>query len=201
MENDAQRDVYWLQSLGADAVMFHEANSQEIYHEVRNPRKFTGLLPVIYDRNGDIVYRVPRRQGLARVVDEQRISKLEAIPWSNEDKAQLRAYAEALEAIDTPASYSRPDIDEIGISAATNPGQSVVVQENFDPGWRAFVDGRPAGIEKDVMEFMRVRTTPGAHEIRFVYEMTTEARIGLWISAVSLLVVVALMAADLRRKA
>ncbi len=193
VENDPQRDIYWLQSLGADAVMVHEANSQEIYHEVKQPRKFMGLLPVIYDRNGDIVYRVPRRQGLARVVDEQRISKLESIPWSNEDKAQLRAYAEALEAIDTPARYSRPDIDEIRISAATNPGQSVVVQENFDPGWRAFVDGKPAGIEKDVMQFMRVRPAPGAHEIRFVYEMTNEARIGLWISVVSLLAVVALV--------
>jgi hypothetical protein len=193
MEKDAQRDVYWLQSLGADAVMFHEGNSQEIYHEVRNPRKFMGVLPVIYDRGGDIVYRVPRRPGLARVVDEERILKLRAVPWSNQDKAQLRAYAETMEAIDTPARYSRPDIDEIRVSAASGPGQAVLVQENFDPGWRAFVDGKPAGIEEDIMGFMRVRPAPGEHEIRFVYEMTAEARVGMWISIASLLAVFALV--------
>ncbi len=190
--DDAQRDVYWLQSLGADAIILHEASSEEIYHDVKSPRKFIGILPVIYERNGDIVYRVPRRRGLARVVDEQRISNLLPIPWSNEDGAQLRAYADTLEAIDATADYDRPGIGEIRVKAVTSAGQSVVVQENFDPGWHALVDGKPTRIEKDIMEFMRVQTGPGAHQVRFVYEMTAESRIGLWISAISLLAAAAL---------
>jgi hypothetical protein len=187
IENDPQRDLYWLQSLGADAVMFHEKNSEEIYHEVVNPRKFMGLLPVIYDHGGDIVYRVPRRPGLARVVDEQRISHLAPIPWSNENKQQLRAYAETLEAIDAPANYTRPALDKIDISAVTAPGQSVLVQENYDPGWKAFIDGKGARIETDVVGFMRVRPDPGPHRIRFAYQMPLESRIGMWISLLSLL--------------
>jgi hypothetical protein len=198
---DARRDVYWLQSLGADAIMVHEAPSEEIYHEVASPRKFMGLLPVIYDHGGDVVYRVPRRPGMARVVEEQRIAKLQPIQWSNEDEPQLRAYAEALEAIDTPAVYSRPGIDEIRVSAVTRQGESVAVQENFDPGWRAFIDGRPAAIEQDIMTFMRVRTEPGAHQIRFAYEMSTEARIGFWLSIVSLLATLALAITSLRPEA
>jgi hypothetical protein len=195
--DDVQRDIHWLQSLGADAIMLHDKNSEEIYHEVNSPRKFMGILPVIYDRNGDIVYRVPRRPGLARVVDERRISSLQAIPWSNEDEPQLRAYAETMEAIDASAIYSRPGIDEIRISAVTKEGQSVAVQENFDPGWHAFVDGKATGIEKDIMEFMRVRTSPGAHEIRLVYDMPIESRIGLWISVISLLAAALLVASGL----
>jgi hypothetical protein len=190
--NNVQRDVSWLQSLGADAVMMHEAPSEEIYHEVTSPRKFMGVLPVLYDKGGDIVYRVPRRPGMARVVEEQRIAKLQPIPWSDDDAAQLRAYADTLEAIDTPAVYNRPDIDEIRVSAVTRAGESVMVQENFDPGWRVFVDGTPAVIEQDIMTFMRVRTEPGAHQIRFVYGASTEARIGMWISIVSLLATSAL---------
>jgi hypothetical protein len=185
---DPQRDVYWLQSFGADAVMFHDRNSEEIYHEVADPRKFMGLLPVIHDQNGDIVYRVPRRPGLARVVDEQRISHLGWIPWNNEDKEQLRAYAETVEAIDAPAHYTRPALDEIRISATTGPGQSVLMQENYDPGWKAFVDGKAARIETDIMGFMRVRPDPGTHQIRFTYGMSIESRIGMWISVMSLLV-------------
>jgi hypothetical protein len=190
---DPQRDVYWLQSLGADAVMFHDKASEEIYHEVANPRKFMGLLPVIHDRNGDVVYRVPRRPGLARVVDEQRIAHLPWIPWSGEDKDQLRAYAETLEAIDMLASYSRPALDEIRVSATTDPGQSVLVQENYDPGWKAFIDGKGARIETDIMGFMRVRPAPGSHTIRFAYGMSLESRIGMWISVLSLLALIALL--------
>jgi hypothetical protein len=196
--DEAQRDVYWLQSLGADAIIVHEANSEEIYHDVKSPRKFMGLLPVIYERDGDIVYRVPRRSGLARVVDEQRISHLQPIPWSNEDTAQLRAYAETLEAIGSTAAYSRPGIDQITISAVTQAGQSVLVQENFDPGWHAVVDGKAAPIAKDIMEFMRVQTAPGAHEIRFIYRPPPESRIGMWISAISL-AAAAVLAATARR--
>jgi hypothetical protein len=191
--DDPRRDIYWLQSLGVDAVMFHEAPSEEIYHEVKSPRKFMGILPVIYDNHGDIVYRVPRRTGLARVVDEQRISALPPIPWSNEDKSQLRAYAEAMESVAAPVDYQRPAIDEIRITAATQAGQSILVQENYDSGWRAWVDGKPVAIEKDIMEFMRVRTEPGTHQVRFSYGLATDARIGLWISVLSLLALIALM--------
>ncbi len=197
---DPWRDVYWLQSLGADAVMFHDKNSEEIYHEVANPRKFMGVLPVIYDRNGDVVYRVPRRPGLARVVDEQRISHLHWIPWDNLDKEALQAYAETLEAIDAPANYARPALDEIRITATTGPGQSVLVQENYDPGWKAFVDGKGARIETDIMGFMRVRPEPGAHAIRFAYGMPLESRIGMWISVLSLLAVTGLLVTNRREK-
>jgi hypothetical protein len=200
IEGDPQRDIYFLQSLGADAIIVNDANSQEIYHEVVSPRKFTGLLPIVYDRNGDVVYRVPRRPGLARVVDEERISHLQPIPWYYRDKPELRAYAETLEAIDTPATYNRPGLNEIRISAVTAPRQSVLVQENYDPGWKAFIDGRAARIETDIMGFMRVRPEPGTHQIRFTYEMPLESRIGMWISVLSLLTVVALATVSWREK-
>jgi hypothetical protein len=196
IEGDPQRDVYWLQTLGADAIVLNDANSQEIYHEVVTPRKFTGLLPVIYDQNGDVVYRVPRRPGLARVVDEQRISHLQPIPWYYKDKPELRAYAETLEAIDTSATYARPSLNDIAISATTALGQSVLVQENYDPGWKAFVDGKAARIETDIIGFMRVRPDPGQHQIRFTYGMSPESRIGMWISIMSLLTLITLVASN-----
>jgi hypothetical protein len=192
-----ERDIAMLQSLGVDALIMNEANSQEIYHEPKFPRGFMGVLPVIYNRDGDIIYRVPRRPGLARVVDEQRISRLSEIPWNNEDGDQLRAYADTLEAIDSPAAYERPAIDEIQTSAVTAQNQSVLVQESFDPGWHAWVDGMPVKIETDIMGFMRVRTSPGPHRIRFVYKQTPEARIAAGISIAALVAAFAL-ACDLR---
>ncbi len=99
-----------------------------------------------------------------------------------------------------PAAYDRPAIDEIRTSAITAQNQSVLIQENFDPGWRAWVDGVPAKIETDIMGFMRVRTNPGSHRIRFVYRESAEA---FAIAAVSLasLLVAAVIACDSRRRA
>ena len=45
----------------------------------------------------------------------------------------------------------------------------------------------------DIMEFMRVRAEPGTHQIRFAYRLATDARIGMWISVMSLLALIALM--------
>jgi uncharacterized membrane protein YfhO len=132
------------------------------------------------------------------VVDEQRISHLSEIPWNNEDGDQFRAYADTLEAIDSLAAYERPAIDEIETSATTDENQSVLVQENFDPGWRAWTDGAPAKIETDIMGFMRVRTRPGSHRIRFVYRETREALIAAAVSLASLLVAI-LLATDRHR--
>jgi uncharacterized membrane protein YfhO len=73
----------------------------------------------------------------------------------------------------------------------------VLVQESFDPGWHAWVDGMPVKIETDIMGFMRVRTSPGPHRIRFVYKQTPEARIAAGISIAALVAAFAL-ACDLR---
>jgi hypothetical protein len=190
--NDPQRDIWWLQSLGADAIVLSDSSSQEIYHGVQQPRKFAGILPVLYDRGGDIVYRVPRKPGLARVVNERQMSQLPPIPWDNKDRGELRAYAEAIEAVPTLAAYARPASDRIEIAATTGPGESIAVQESFDPGWSARVDERQVPIERDVMNFMRVQTTPGTHKVRFQYRPTLEMRLGRWVTAASLLVVAGL---------
>ncbi|MEK7407326.1 MAG: hypothetical protein AAB225_19805, partial [Acidobacteriota bacterium] len=62
--------VLWMQCLGVDVVSVHDQNSKELYHDHVFPRKFAGLLPVLYDdRKGNVIYRVPRRYpGVARVV-------------------------------------------------------------------------------------------------------------------------------------
>jgi len=186
---DAQRDVCWLESLGADVLIVNGPGSQEVYHSVQQPRKFAGVLAVIADRDGDTIYRVPRRAGLARVVSEARMAALAPIPWSNEDGPALHAYADTLEASPAPITYERPAVDEIRVAATTGPGDSVLVQESWDPGWRAWVDGRSTPVLRDVMCFMRVRTPPGAHRIRFAYTPTLESRAGAWVSITSLIVV------------
>lgn len=51
------------------------------------------------------------------------------------------------------------------------------MQENYDPDRKARVDRKPVATEKNIMEFMRVRTDAGAHQVRLVYGVATDSRI------------------------
>lgn len=185
MGDKPARDIYWLQSLGADAIVVHGKRSQEIYHAIRADRKFAGLLPVLHDSGeDDYIYRVPRRfPGLARVVEARRMDALPPIPWIEENEGHLRAYAEALEKGPDAEAASRwlgPRV--MRIHARLGEGHSIAVQVCYDPAWRASSGGKPLAIRKDVMGFMRIDAPPGEHEILLEFETPLENRVGRAIS-------------------
>jgi hypothetical protein len=202
-DDKAQRDIYWLQSLGADAIVVHGKRSREIYHAIAAERKFHGLLEVLYDSGeDDIVYRVPRRfLGLARVVERQRMEALPKIEWINENESQLLAYAQALEqGPDSPASSEWMTPREMRIRARVREGESVAVQVTYDTAWHAYAGTRKLPVSKDVMGFMRIDPPPGEHEISLRFETPLENRIGRVISLLALLVVVFLTAGSIPSK-
>jgi hypothetical protein len=189
--DDVERDVAWLVATGTDAVVTHDAASQEPLQAFRKPHKFDGNLPIVYRRAGDTIYRVPRRfPGLARVVDEARMQSLGPIPWSNTNGEQLRAYAAATEDSPVAVDYRRLSNTEMQLSVHTAPGESILIQETWDPGWHAYEGARTLAIRKDVLNFMRIQTAPGDHDIRLNYEWPLESRIGHTITLLSIAVLV-----------
>src|SRR5204863_7162362 len=72
--------IQWMQSLGVDAVIVHDKKSKEIYHDWIYPEQFAALAVLFDDREGNVIYRVPRRfPDLARVVEASRIRGLPAM--------------------------------------------------------------------------------------------------------------------------
>jgi len=184
---DIARAIAWMIATGTDAIVTHEDPSQEPHRHLHQPRKFMGRLAVIYDRDGDIVYRVPRRfPGLARVVSEVRMASLAPIPWSNENRDQLRAYAGATEDSAAEVDYLRVSITEMRLRARTAAGESILVQETWDPGWTAYEGSAKLPVVKDVMNFMRIQTRPGDHDVRLVYVFPIESRIGQAVTLLTL---------------
>ncbi|HEV8145367.1 MAG TPA: hypothetical protein VGP79_03260 [Bryobacteraceae bacterium] len=185
--DDLDREIDWLIASGNDAVIAHEDPSQEPKRQMPKPRKFAGRLPVIYDQGGDIVYRVPRRfRGLARVVNEARMESLAPVPWSNENAAQLRAYAAAAEESATEVGYQRVSNIKMRLRVRTERGESILVQETWDAGWTAYEDSAKLPVVKDVLYFMRIQVPPGEHDIRLVYEWPAESRIGQGVTLLSI---------------
>lgn len=187
-DRDLTRNIAWAVATGTDAIIAHENPSQDPLRQMRNPRKYMGRFPVIYDQGGDIVYRVPRRYpGLARVVNEARMQSLAPIPWADADHAEVGAYAAAVEDSGTQVGYERISNTEIRLHARVAVGESILVLETWDPGWTAYEGAAKLPIVRDSMDFIRIQTSPGDHEIRLVYEWPVESRVGQSITAVSLL--------------
>jgi hypothetical protein len=190
--NDPQtgRDLAWLQAMGADAIVVPEPQSGVVFHEYKAPRKFAGVLPVLYDDGaGNIIYKVPRRYpSHARIVRTAEADSLPTVP-QDDNTDQLAAYVKSLEqGPDRPAEMRRDGPELIRIRATLREGESLVVQESYDPAWRAYSQGKSLEIRKDPVGFMRVYATPGDQEVRMVFELPFENRIGRILTALSILI-------------
>lgn len=202
LAEQGETSVEWLRAMGADLVIVHEENSKERYHDFRNPKKFQGRLPVIFnDGEGNLVYRVPRRAGLARVVETARARAL-LPPRNNEDLERVRAYAEAAEGgPDVPASTRWEGTDRMRVRARLRPGESILVQESYDPAWRAWSAGRSLPVVEDALGFMRIEAPPGEHDIALAFETPLENRLGRVLTFVAGAICAGLAALALRRAA
>jgi len=77
----------------------------------------------------------------------------------------------------------KPERREFSVESAT-AGRFMLV-EQFFPGWRATIDGRPAAMARWDGAFQAVRVPAGAHRIRFLFRPAS-AEIGAAVSLLSL---------------
>ena len=125
--------VAWLQAMGVDAIIVPDKTSPEVYHDYTYPEKFRGVLPVLYDdHKGDVIYRIPRRyHGLARVVETAAFKALTP-PAYGDDMQSLGRYVDAIEhGPDSTPSIQRLTFETLEVTAAINPGQSLLISRNL----------------------------------------------------------------------
>jgi uncharacterized membrane protein YfhO len=99
--------------------------------------------------------------------------------------------------IENPAQFASNltwrGFDEAAIAAKTGPGQSVLVQETWDPAWHAYENGKELPIRVDITAgFMLVDTPEGEHNIRMRFETPLENRAGEVLFAITVLVIAGL---------
>ncbi len=198
----AEPSVLWMQCLGVDATYVSGKNSQEMFKDTAYPQKYDGVLPVIFDdREGDRIFRIPRRYpARVRVVETQKLNALQQ-PRANDDVEYLQAYADVIEkGPDSPGILSRQGTDAMSVHITLAPGQTVVVQESYDPGWRAWSRGKLLPVRKDVMGFMVIDAPPGIDDIMLVFITPMENQVGRIVTAISILAMLALTVAGIREE-
>jgi hypothetical protein len=186
--------LLWMQATGTDAVYVADKQSQEIFKDFQYPQKMTAL-PVLWTSgNGDYIYKVPRRYlARARVVDTAKLNAAIA-PKFNDDVENLRAYVDVVEkGPEAPTTLTRDGTDAMQLHAAVATGQSILVQETYDPAWHAWSGDRELTIHKDAIDMMVIDAPPGDHQIRLAFMTPMENKIGRVLTGLSLLAVIALM--------
>ena len=78
------------------------------------------------------------------------------------------------------------------VHAKVEPGQSIVVQETYDPSWQATADGQTLAVRKDVMGFLWIDAPPGERDIRLEFVTPLENRVGRMLTLATLLVLLAM---------
>jgi hypothetical protein len=205
--DDRDRLQAWLQALGVDIVLVPGPTSQEAFKEYGNAQLYDASFPLLRDDGeGNRYYRVPRRAtGIVRVADRARLQAIPTLPYEPE-KAQLVAYARAIEAV--PPGGPSPDRaqakwrndDSLDITVEIADGELLLLQETFDPYWRAYDNGRPLKIEADAIGFMTLPLPPGKHSVHLVFETPHELIAGRVVSLGSLLLVAFLAIRPARRR-
>jgi hypothetical protein len=194
--NQAGSAVLWLQALGTGAVVVPDKTSPEAYHDYTEPHKFIGVLPTLYDDHaGTAIYRVPRiHPGIGRVVDKRAIAAVGPLR-SGDDTETLTKYVNAVENPDQPPTpVTWTGFDHVGVQATVSAGQSVLLQETWDPSWHAEENGTSLSIRPEpLMGFMLIDASPGPHNIRMRFETPLENRFGQILFALSSLILAALV--------
>jgi hypothetical protein len=184
-ESRSDLAVLWLQALGTGVAVVPEKTSREHFHDIGSPGKFKDAgLPLLHDDgHGTLIYQVPRvHPGLARLVDSAAMRELQPIR-GGDDAAGLTKYVTAVENSANPtATASWQGFDEVDLQANAKPGESLLLQETWDPAWHAYDNGGngkelPVRAEP-VMGFMMIDVPEGAHNIRLRFETPLENRFG-----------------------
>jgi hypothetical protein len=197
---DAQFSLLWLKALGARAVSVPGPQSPEAYKPFANPRKFEGVLPVLWREGDDTVYGVPARyDSLAHIMAPGEL--VHDPPVSGIDTAQLERYVAALDSPAYPeAKWRWTSRGSAVIAANIAPGQVVSTQVTYHPGWRAAAGGVAQPVARDGLGLLVVKPAcQGVCQITLSFDGGPEWRVTCAVSLAVTLLVLCLAALEFRR--
>lgn len=148
-DQDAAISILWLKAFGARAVVVPGAQSPEYWHPFARPRKFDGVLPVLWRERDTTAYLVSDGPyALAHVLPPAEL--VQHTPVNGIDVAEIRRYVAAIDDPSAPAAtLTWNGNDAAVIDARIRPGDVVSAQITWDPGWHARVNGARREIIRD----------------------------------------------------
>jgi hypothetical protein len=186
--NSPEHSVLWLKALGVQAVGVTGPGSTEVYRDFVDPKKFDGVLDVLWRDGGDVLYRVGKPHGsLARVVPKESLVTRPSV--NADDVDPLRAYVAALEDPAMPAArFEWIGAHRARIVTEMGEGQVISWQEAWHAGWHASAWGKRMPIGRDALGLMTIDPGgEGRYVINLEYDGGVEGRVARWLSGLTAL--------------
>jgi hypothetical protein len=190
---ETEISLLWLKTTGARAVWIGGAQSREVYHDYRHPGKFD-YLELAWQDGDDRIFWVPKRQpGLAHVIRREHL--IVRAPENGIDVDPLRPYVAGLEDESLPLlEFGQPNPDEMVARGKLGRDDLISFQMNYHRGWKAWVNGEPAEVLRDGMNYLYVEPKcNGACEVRVEFSGGTEGWLTRGATLLSLLVLTGMM--------
>jgi len=181
--------VLWLKALGVQAVGVSGPGSTEMYKDFVDPKKFEGVLGVLWRDGGDVLYRVGKPHlSLARVVPK--IDLVSRTPINGADVDPLRGYVAALEDPAMPdARFQWLSAHSARIETDLGADEVISVQMAFHPGWHARAGGKELPIARDALGSMTIYPErSGPSTIDLFYDGGLEMGIAKWLCGITILI-------------
>jgi len=168
-DRDAEYSIFWLKAFGAHLISVPGPESTDYYKPVVHPRKFDGVLPLLWRACGDSIYEVPSRSSsLAHVIPASAV--VTRTPVHGLDIAPVEAYVAALEDRRYPqATFRWKTLSEADIRANVESGQVVAVQVTYEQGWEAWANGKQQTVRGDAIGQMVIEPQCESCEISLRY--------------------------------
>ncbi|MFH1367116.1 MAG: hypothetical protein ABIH38_03980 [Patescibacteria group bacterium] len=182
--------VSWLKAFNVSYLVFNMPSSREVFHDFKDPRKFEGILEEAYNKQGDIIYKIPlKNPSLAQVADQQELADLSP-PLNAVDYQAIENYVGVVDEKAKPADFSWLSVREAEIKATLGPGEVISVQETYHDGWRAYASGQRVPIKKDVLGFMIIEPGIGNHTIKLKHGLTLDEYFGYFLTFMTFVLIV-----------
>jgi len=147
-DRDGEFSLLWLKAFGVQAVAVPGSHSPEYWKPFSRPRKFDGMLPVLWREDDTTIYRVPQRfASLAHVMRPDELVK--RAPTHGLDTDEVKRFVTALDAAPRPAALEWRGANRARIRALLKSGEIVSIQINYHPGWHATIKGSNRTVRAD----------------------------------------------------
>jgi len=153
-DRDAEYSLFWLKAFGVREITVSGPDSDDYYKPYAHPRKFDGVLPVLWRDGDNTIYEVPGQSAsLAHVIPASAV--VARTPIHGLDTTPAEAYVAALDDSRYPtAEFVWLGMNEARIHAQVESGQVIAVQVTYTPGWEAWAGGRRQGLRGDGLGLM-----------------------------------------------
>ncbi len=194
---DAENVFLWLKAYGVQAAAIPGPRSPEFWKPLKRSDLFTPC-DVLWQEDDTKICRVPGASGsFAHVVPREAVVKRDPKDW--QDVSDVRRFSAALDKA-THADWQWNGTDKATIRTMAPTSAALSIQVSYHPGWHATANGKSVPILRDGLGLMWLDSPcEGACEVQLEYNGGWELNLCRWISALTLVAIVAWIYRTFRR--